>query len=687
MPQLSAIVPVYNVEAYLPCCIDSILSQTFSDFELILVDDGSTDRSGEICDKYSARDSRIIVIHKKNGGVSSARNAGLDVAKGRYVTFIDGDDWISKTFFDQAINSCENNDLDMYLAGFVRIMPDGKMYNSVIQADIMCFSDEISQDAFTSLLNKNYSACSTAKLIRKILIDKSRFDLSMNWGEDLKFIFCLLDQHAKIQATSEAVYYYRVGHTSLTASSNIAKCNSIVQTYRILYHEIVKRKYLEGPYQSFLDWRCYTDVLYAEQLIQKSGYSIHEKTTMLIALFQISELLPFIHDTAFAYHIRFYRHFPNLLLLREQLASLKQSTLLNLRKLYRRINFKIRCIFKTHLSVAKAQEIICSYHEQAKPAFVQDNNINKIFDLMIVIPVYNVQQHLEQCLDSVFSQKTQYSYNVVAVDDGSTDASGTLLENYRPHQNLTIIHQENRGPSCARNTALKNINAAYVMFLDSDDILPSDAIQNLLESAFEYNADIVQGSYIEFNEKGVLRAKICVDKKCKVSSINLSGFTCMKIFRAELFENFCFPSGFLYEDTVLSKLVFPQCRTAIAIPDVIYCYRQNAQSMSMKPQTNNNLDTFWITKYCLEEVARRGYSMGKEQYEQYLQQCWVNYARTRELPDNIQKSIFVLTRQLLYKYFSGKIVLSTKRLKLLNKAFKSNSYCSYRYILDRWNLI
>ena len=94
MCKFSVIVPVYKVETYLPRCIESILNQTVTDFELILIDDGSPDCSGEICDAYAAKDSRIRVIHQKNGGVSKARNAGLDIAQGEYIVFVDSDDWV-----------------------------------------------------------------------------------------------------------------------------------------------------------------------------------------------------------------------------------------------------------------------------------------------------------------------------------------------------------------------------------------------------------------------------------------------------------------------------------------------------------------------------------------------------------------------------------------------------------------
>ena len=97
-PKISVIVPVYNVEQYLPRCIDSILDQTFTDFELLLIDDGSKDKSGEICDNYAKKDSRIRVFHKENGGVSSARNLGLYNAKGKYIAFIDADDWVENEY-------------------------------------------------------------------------------------------------------------------------------------------------------------------------------------------------------------------------------------------------------------------------------------------------------------------------------------------------------------------------------------------------------------------------------------------------------------------------------------------------------------------------------------------------------------------------------------------------------------
>ena len=112
---LSIIVPVYNVGSFLPKCINSIISQTFTDFELILVDDGSTDNSVEICDAAAKKDSRVRVIHKENGGVVSARKAGLSVAVGKYAGYVDGDDWIDKHMYEHMVNAMEKYNCDMVM--------------------------------------------------------------------------------------------------------------------------------------------------------------------------------------------------------------------------------------------------------------------------------------------------------------------------------------------------------------------------------------------------------------------------------------------------------------------------------------------------------------------------------------------------------------------------------------------
>ncbi|WP_442594306.1 glycosyltransferase family 2 protein [Neobacillus sp. D3-1R] len=124
LPKISVVVPVYNVENYLRRCIDSILKQSFQDFEIILINDGSLDNSGKICDEYSQKDTRIKVIHKKNARVSAARNDGIKLARGKYVSFIDSDDWIESDMYKEMINKAEKLDLDLIMCDFKKKSTD-----------------------------------------------------------------------------------------------------------------------------------------------------------------------------------------------------------------------------------------------------------------------------------------------------------------------------------------------------------------------------------------------------------------------------------------------------------------------------------------------------------------------------------------------------------------------------------
>lgn len=127
MPKISVIIPVYNVEKFLRRCLDSIINQTMNDIEIILIDDGSTDNSGNICDEYAEKDDRIIVIHKENGGVSSARNKGLDIASGEYVTFVDSDDYIDNNMYEVLYRNAVEKKVDICGCFFKYITADKVM--------------------------------------------------------------------------------------------------------------------------------------------------------------------------------------------------------------------------------------------------------------------------------------------------------------------------------------------------------------------------------------------------------------------------------------------------------------------------------------------------------------------------------------------------------------------------------
>ena len=223
MLKVSVIVPVYNVERYLERCIDSVLNQTYRDFELILVDDGSTDSSGRICDEYGEKDGRIKVIHKENGGVSTARNLALDHVSGDYIMFLDSDDALDLDAVERCVESTEGAKWDIVLFGFH--MYSGSDGAEVFQGDTV-YSDELIETkeklnkSFSEYYRKGYLNFITDKIIRSSLIKSSgvRFNSGFDiGGEDGLFILGLLSGVSNIKITSDAFYqYYRRTSESIT---------------------------------------------------------------------------------------------------------------------------------------------------------------------------------------------------------------------------------------------------------------------------------------------------------------------------------------------------------------------------------------------------------------------------------------------------------------------------------------
>lgn len=222
MVGISVIVPVYNAERYLARCIDSILTQTYNNFELILVDDGSTDCSGKICDKYAKADARIKVVHKENGGVSTARNAGIDIAKGEYITFIDSDDFVEREFFASAYKSVLSHNADEFISGIVmETIGDNDL---VVRSDHYTAIKSRVYDArlLLEMLNIDYPLiciCGPCcKLYRTDIIKNNsiRFDVLMSLGEDTLFNLQVLKHTDNIYFSKEIFYhYYRGNENSL----------------------------------------------------------------------------------------------------------------------------------------------------------------------------------------------------------------------------------------------------------------------------------------------------------------------------------------------------------------------------------------------------------------------------------------------------------------------------------------
>lgn len=186
MPAISVIVPVYNVELYLNRCIDSILSQTFKDFELILVDDGSTDNSPSICDQYK-RDDRIIVLHQENSGVSVARNNGVKISSGDYITFIDSDDWIAPEYLSRLFYACSDYNADISVVSFECVRSEKEAIPKYNNSYTVRTNRE-AINVFGRICGPNYRS-SPAKLVKSRIVRNHPFPVNRIWGEDTACIY------------------------------------------------------------------------------------------------------------------------------------------------------------------------------------------------------------------------------------------------------------------------------------------------------------------------------------------------------------------------------------------------------------------------------------------------------------------------------------------------------------------
>ena len=225
-PLLSVIVPVYNVERYLRECLDSILASTFTNYELLLIDDGSTDSSGSICDDYSGKDARVKVFHKLNGGVSSARNVGMEHAQAEWITFVDADDMVAPTFLEHLYQPVKDYpDVDFVQAGFTNLR-NGKLAEYDQQYDFYLGYEK--QALIGRMRGHVYCKLFSVRVISQ---NNLRFDEIIRTAEDLQFVLDYILQVNRYVYTPEYGYYYRSDNNdSLTHS---VKFQSYVESLHI----------------------------------------------------------------------------------------------------------------------------------------------------------------------------------------------------------------------------------------------------------------------------------------------------------------------------------------------------------------------------------------------------------------------------------------------------------------------
>ena len=257
-PKISVIVPVYNTEKYLHRCIDSVLAQTYQDFELLLIDDGSKDSSGAICDEYAARDSRVKVFHKENGGVSSARNAGLAIASGDWIMHLDGDDWIEPDMLERLIRKGEDTGADIVMGDFLFAYSDRDILYSLPDWD----------NNKTASLNRyiiSVWTCVWGGIHKRSLYEEYQLKSpqGVTYCEDFHLMARLCYHAKKVVNIHQPFYHYRQQEGSVMHNLN----KKTEQNEQWVYQDIIRFFKEQGVYDDYRKSMCWRMLKATQELV------------------------------------------------------------------------------------------------------------------------------------------------------------------------------------------------------------------------------------------------------------------------------------------------------------------------------------------------------------------------------------------------------------------------------------
>ena len=318
-------------------------------------------------------------------------------------------------------------------------------------------------------------------------------------------------------------------------------------------------------------------------------------------------------------------------------------------------------------------------------------------DVSIIVPVFNGEKYLKECINSLVNQKTNYKYEIICVNDGSVDTSKNILEMYINHENIKTIHQDNHGISYTRNIGVKNAKGKYIVFVDNDDYLSENFVQNMMQKAEENNADIVKCGYRVFNkERDYFKDYHETETRIYTNGLQkdiltYTGFVWGTLIDRKLFDQISFPDGYWYEDMITRLLLFKCCKRFVYLDEINYFYRVHGGNASIKvwnKKAYKSMDQFFLLEKIDQHLTECGIKLDNWTYKIYLSELGIFlYERTLDLELEMRESIFVLAAAFIRKYYlsSYKSDFLEEREKMLQRAFYKNDFllwenvCKYFY--------
>lgn len=343
---------------------------------------------------------------------------------------------------------------------------------------------------------------------------------------------------------------------------------------------------------------------------------------------------------------------------------------------------------KSAMTYEDAMELLTTHRTIPNTATkIKHCKVNSNVDLSIIVPVYNVEKYFHQCINSILTQNTDYKFEVIIIDDGSTDMSSKYVDEYKYRDSITVLHQRNSGLSSARNSGLDMASGKYVMFVDSDDILIDGAVEKLLYEAYSENCDIVSCDFIDFIEPRELNKfnGRSIEKYYRSSELDRSfvthkkGFACGKVYKRELWENIRFPERIFYEDTINQFILFRLCKKYSFIPYRLYGYRKNPSSItSTVVNSEKSFDSLWVVLDMLKKGESLCLNVDDELYVVTLIHLGkILYSRTSKHSDEILLAELAIANAVLWS-LKRKLQYTVKLTTALKKVEAAILRCDFK---------
>ena len=381
------------------------------------------------------------------------------------------------------------------------------------------------------------------------------------------------------------------------------------------------------------------------------------------------------------FYFRFFKLFHNerFCCFLSRIAYLLYCLLYILKKLFLR-----KC--NINMNLEHAQQLInetyprpCSMPEYINPP------INQAIDLSVVIPVYNYADVLEKNVQSILNQNTKYNYNVIFVDDGSTDGAINILEKYKSNKRVTVIKQKNGGIGAARNTGINHATGKYLMFIDCDDTVHEDIIEKLMDKAYRNESDIAICAHNLVKEKNGKTISVLpnlyptsnlIGYKNGDKIMNFPGLPWEKVYKRNLWNKVRFFPGYWYEDTIIHSLIFMQCQSYSYIPEALYDYKwyeNNFSHTQGKNKSDKVIDRYWLLIEILEQYQVLGLEFNNQFYTMLLKHLSVHYYPSiRFLDEEKIEALYVLARDIFLRYQPKNKVKLPYMLRQVEKSFQNN---------------